>query len=111
MQQELEQIIKCIGLVAAAVPAGLSFSAFHLSVLFYLDAKRDYSLTDSTRQQALGKPKFVEILKQNVKNIPTIFGIGKENYDYHHKYFSAYSESKEEQENNRFIGYRKIKEE
>lgn len=111
MQQELEQLVTFMGVVVATIPSGISLGAFFSAVLTYQDTKMYYSLTDKTRQKALGRPKFVEILKQDLRNMPTVFGIGEFDSSYDMKYFSAYVYSIKEQENSKYLGYRKIREE
>ncbi len=110
MQQELEQLVISIGAITATIPIGLSFAALFSAVDSYVDAKRYYSLTDATCQQRIGRPKFLEFLKQDLRNIPTLLGVGEFDSSYDQRYFSAYLKSTREQENNKYIGYRKIKE-
>ena len=111
MPQELSDLVE----IAAAVGVGVgsvwcTFMAFSRGIS-YKDTMEYYSLTDKARQQALGKPKFVELLKEDLRNIPIHFFCGGElDLGYRMKYIRAYLESKEEQDDNRFIGYRKIKE-
>ncbi len=76
----------------------------------YRDTMMYYSQTDRTRQKALGKPQFSEVLKEDLSGLMRTM-VGKEYVSsYQMKYFSAYLESEMERENNKFIGYRKIRE-
>lgn len=93
MQQELEQIVDLvtvIGAVVATVPVGFSLGALFASVISYKDNKSYYSHTDSTRQQILGKPEFVEFLKEGQRNFINHLLLRELDFSYSMKYFSAY---------------------
>lgn len=111
MQQELEQIV-AVGAALAAIPVGVSLGAFIASVISYKDTMMYYSRTDFARQQKLGKPEFLKLLGEDLRNLANVRRMFSGEFDdsYSWRYWSAYLESQKEQENNKYLGYRKIKE-
>ncbi|HLD39765.1 MAG TPA: hypothetical protein VJB13_01350 [Candidatus Nanoarchaeia archaeon] len=111
MSQELSDIIE--GVIAIGSP-GIFLAAtlipYFSYVLSYRDTKRYFSLTDESRQQKLGKPKFSKILLEDIKNFPSLFG-AKFDFSYSTRYFSAYLETIREKEETKYLNYRKIREE
>ena len=110
MSQELSDLVEVAAAVGGSVGAlWCTFMAFSRGIS-YKDTMGYYSLADKARQQALGKPQLVEFLKEDFRNILASFGGEEPDLSYRMKYIRAYLESKEEQDDNKFIGYRKIKE-
>lgn len=112
MQQELSDIIEiaaAIGVLGVGPVTGVLLAPFFSALVSYGDSKSRYSRMDSARQQALGKPNYVGFVRDHFRSIPDFFGIGDSHHEQSMKYFSAYLESEKERENNKFIGYRKIR--